>query len=171
MLKDSEQLEVEFLLDTALIHGYSESVIGRKRLVDVLNGSEEDIELHEVTIQFMPSSRAIELTSISIRKQSIIVAIPHETEVQGHQRQMSNLGGRTNTRQLSVVVVTRPYSIIGIAHALPGGSLGKVITLSPNLFTHFFPMTDAVITAADGTERTAEVALINRDLIAAIAFQ
>jgi hypothetical protein len=169
MQPNDGQLEVEVLLHAALISGFSTSAIGRKRLVDVLNDLEEEIELHEVTLQFLPSGRTSELTSISIKKQSIIVAIPHETAVQGHQRQMSNLGGRTKTRQIAVMIVTPDYSITGIAHALPGGTLGKVITLSPSLFTHFFPMTDAVITAADGTERTAEVALINRDLIAAIA--
>jgi hypothetical protein len=169
MQPNDEQLQVEVFLPAALIRGFATGVVGRKRLVDVLNGSEEDFELHEVTLQCLPSGRIMELTSISIRKQSIILAVPHETEVQDHQRQMSNLGGRTKTRQIAVMIVTPGYSITGIAHALPGGSLGKVITLSPSLFTHFFPITDAVITAADATERTAEVALINRDLIAAIA--
>jgi hypothetical protein len=138
-------------------------------LVDVLNDPEENLELGDVTLEPWPSGRSTALPSIAINKQAIVAAIPHETKEQDHRRQVSNLGGRAKTRQAPVIILTQTYTIEGTAHALPGGSLPRVITASPGLFTPFFSVTDARITGAEGATRNAEVVLVNRSQIVAIA--
>jgi hypothetical protein len=171
MNSPTDYLDVEVFLEGMLVRGHSKDAGGRRRLLDVLNAPEDHIELSDVAVTKLPSGASNEFPVISIEKRSIIAAIPRETAGQDHQRQMANLGGRVETLQIRVTMAAPPYVISGTAHAIHGTTAPKVPSASSALFTHFFSVTDATITFAEGEPTEASILLVNREMVAATARQ
>jgi hypothetical protein len=105
------------------------------------------------------------LPSIAIDKRDIVFAIPQETPEHLRSRRMANLGRRTETARIKIVVLASTYLVAGTAHALPGTRLPPVITPSSAFFPHFLSVTDCRVTDAVGEALEAEFILLNREKI------
>jgi hypothetical protein len=158
-----------FLSGGALINGLCRQVAERKRLVDVLNSPEEIVEIEAARLCLRPGLEPILFPTISIEKKSIMAAVPRETSEQNRRRAvLTNMMGRVQTAPNLVTLVVPPFAIEGIAHIAPGA--GRVRP-SPEIFAHFFPVTDAVVTIPDEGKRSLPVILVNRDAIVGMTIQ
>jgi hypothetical protein len=158
-----------FLSGGALVNGLCRQVGERKRLVDVLNSQEEVVEIEAARLSLRPGYEPLLFPTISIEKRSIMAAVPRETSEQNRRRAvLTNMMGRVQTVQRVVTIIAPPYAIEGMAHVAPG--IG-VLRPSADIFAHFFPITDAVITIPDEGERPLPVILVNRDAIVGMTLQ
>jgi hypothetical protein len=164
----SESLFVQVFMNTAVVKGLSPNTKEgrRRRLADVLNSGDDYIELEAATLT--QGERNVELSLMTIEKRELVAAIPWETEEQHRQRLVANLGGRTRTTKVNIVVYAPPYTIEGAAHFTPDISLPRALSASPSLFARFYALTEARIVREDGKAVRSEIVLVNRDLTAAI---
>lgn len=168
MTKNESALRVELLLHGARIEGYCGQVELRRRLSEVLNTPGDVVELDDAVAK-MTLGESLQTPSITVEKRAIIAAIPWETSEQDRQRALAtSMTGRAKTIQLPVVVLSPPFVIAGNAH-LPGGYGTSTLRPDPNVFAHFFSMTNARITLEDGAFLDAPVVLVNRDAVSAMA--
>jgi hypothetical protein len=164
-IKTPDPLLVEaFLSGGAVINGLCRQVEERKRLVDVLNSTEGTIEIEMARLFLRAGTEPMVFPTISIEKRSIVAAVPRETSAQNRRRAVltNMMGGRRQRMHKDVTVICPPYAIEGVAHVAEGSG---TLRPSPDIFTHFFPMTDVVITLAGEGERILPVVLVNRDAI------
>jgi hypothetical protein len=162
-------LLVELFLHGARIKGLCREVGQRRRLVEILNtpGDVFELESAVVTLQVGAPMHA---PSLSVEKKSIIAAIPWETKEQDRQRALdTSVLGRSQTTPVPVVTFSPPFVVSGVAH-LPAGYVNPRSTLhpDPNVFLHFFPVTKAHMTLADGSQVEAPVIIVNRECVAAM---
>jgi hypothetical protein len=168
MNQTESALLVEVLLAGARIEGDCSQVERRSRLSEVLNTPGDAIVLENVVAK-LGTGEPLQAPSITIEKKAILAAIPWETSEQDRQRTLATtMTGRAKTRELPVVVLSPPLVIAGTAH-LPGGYSTTALRADPNLFTHFFSVTGATITLADGSFLEAPVVLVNRETASAMA--
>jgi hypothetical protein len=68
-----------------------------------------------------------------------------------------------------VVTFSPPFVVSGTAH-LPAGYVNPRRTLhpDPSVFSHFFPVTRAHMTLADGSQVEAPVIVVNRECVSAM---
>jgi hypothetical protein len=158
-----------FLAGGAMITGLCRQVEERKRLVDVLNSPEEVIEIEQASLSLRHGYEPLHLPTISIEKRSILVAVPRETSEQNHRRAvLTNMIGHARTVQKDVTLILPPYAIDGIAHVAPG--IGK-LRPHADIFRHFFPITDAIVTIPEEGRRPMPVILVNREAIVGMSLR
>ncbi|HLF71601.1 MAG TPA: hypothetical protein VI759_05560 [Dehalococcoidia bacterium] len=163
----SGPLLVDLVLAGAWISGLTNRVENRRRLVDVLNGEGELLDLEEATVNYDRDRHPRSYHTLSVDKSSIVVAIPRETQEQTRRRALlTSTVGRSATVQTPVAILIPPFRIEGMAHLTPGS--GKVRP-DPSVFSRFFPLTIARIELEDGSFHEASVALVNRDAIVAMS--
>jgi hypothetical protein len=162
-------LLVELFLHGARIKGLCREVGRRRRLVEILNtpGDVFELESAVVTLQVGAPMHA---PALSVEKRSIIAAIPWETKEQDRQRALdTSTLGRSQTTPVPVVTFSPPFVVSGTAH-LPAGYVNPRRTLhpDPSVFSHFFPVTSAHMTLADGSQVEAPVIVVNRECVSAM---
>ncbi|HLF78946.1 MAG TPA: hypothetical protein VJB57_15815 [Dehalococcoidia bacterium] len=159
-------LVVHFMLSGALITGTVDLQEERRRLMDLLNGQAQ-LVLTSVEITVYGVTGVKKLPTMTVSKDSILVAIPRETDEQNRLRLMQrSMVGRTATMQARVALLLPPLIVEGVAHG-PGGAARLV--QDPAIFSRFFSVTDAVITMADGVIQDLPVAIVNRDAMAGMS--
>jgi hypothetical protein len=161
-----EPLLVEVYLKGGHVSGLTRLVEERVRLVDLLNNPDSLFELESAKLTAGDSGVARFLPSLVIEKSAILVAIPHETQDQLRHRAMLNTGLGRTTKQAQISVLLPPLFVEGTAHFAPGTMRFRP---SLNTFTHFFPLTSAVIHLPDGESVEQPVILVNRDGVAALS--
>lgn len=159
------RLAVEFTLTTATMKGMLPLPVENRRLVDMLNGAQAEIELEDVVGTLRADVVTFRFEAIVVRKADVLYAIPHETESQLRHRAMSRTGIAAPRRDhLPFSVLLPGCHIVGIATIPPGSHFRQV---DASIFPHFFPLTEAVVTQADGISREESVVIVNRDALQA----
>lgn len=166
----SEPLLVELFLANSRIRGLSTQVEERRRLVDVLNSTENAFHLDQAKVSLGAGSSR-DLPNLNVEKRAIVVAIPHETEDQLRQRAVLRMTvGASPTKPAQVTVLVPPFVIEGTAHLPPSvGTLRGNLHADTGVFNRFLTMTDAQLILPNGTAIDGPVMFINRDLIAAMS--
>jgi hypothetical protein len=155
-------LIVHFLMRGALVTGMIDLQEERRRLVDLLNG-QTPLLLTSVEVTVYGVEGVKHLPSMTVAKNAVLAAIPRETDDQNRMRLMQrNMVGHATTMQARMVILLPPLIVEGVAHG-PSGAVR--LTQDPAIFTHFFPVTDAEITMADGSMQDVPVAIVNRDAV------
>jgi len=164
-----DRLLVEVILAGGqLASGHTEQVGERRRLVDVLNSPEEIFELEAATVASTPGAKPRAFPKLAIEKRAILAAIPRETKEQARRRVvLATVVGRVATVRAPLTLLVPPLTIEGVAHVAPG--VGR-LRADPEIFAHFFSMTNATIHFPDGpTLEALPVALVNREAVAAVS--
>lgn len=159
-------VRVEVLLRGTSVSGLAPMVEARRRLVDLLNGPDESLELQAVCLT-LPGGEQRFLPGLAVQKRAIIVAVPHETAEHIRLRAVMSAGiSRARRLPLPVSVLAPPLYLEGMAY-LPETTLPRDPVLAD--LTRFFPLTGTRILLEDGSWLEAEVAVVNRDFVASIA--
>src|SRR4051812_47139588 len=136
MNQDLSPLVVEIFLERAHIVGICRQVQERRRLIDVLNGQDEMIELAQARVSLGASSEPKHYETLSVLKNAILAAVPRETVEQTRRRAvLTNMMGRQETRQKTISLIVPPMAFDGSAHM----SAGAGGALSVKTFSKFFP--------------------------------
>lgn len=162
-----------------MVRGVTTLVSGRRRLVDLLNNSEEMFQLESVTLTPPPGApppqgsedpRRRRFASLVIEKEAIYLAMPLETPEQLRARAvLATLVGRLATVRVPLTVLLPPLIIEGVGHLPPG--FGQV-RADPEMFSRFFPLTDVRLVLSDGSAREGlPIVLLNRDQVAAMSLR
>ncbi len=160
-------LIVEFLMANAHIAGFVDLQDERRRLVDLLTTSESMLEVTNAQVFIGTSEAAKRLDTLSISKAAILAAVPRETDEHSRVRALQRtVVGRSSTSQGRMAIFLPPLTVEGVAHA-PGGA--NRLKADPAVFSHFFSVTDADLTAPYGELRGLPVVVVNRDAIAAMS--
>jgi hypothetical protein len=162
-------LLVELFLHGATIKGLSREVGRRRRLVEILSTPGDVFELESAVVTLKVGA-PMHSPSLSVEKKSIIAAVPWETKEQDRQRALdTSMLGRSQTTPVPVVTFSPPFVVSGVAH-LPQGYINPRRTLhpDPSVFLHFFPVTQARMTLADGSQVQAPVIIVNRECVSAM---
>jgi hypothetical protein len=165
----SQPLLVELFLANGRIRGLTSQVEQRRRLVDVLNSSDEAFHLDGARVS-VGAGEPRDLPNLNVEKRAIIAAIPHETEEQLHQRAMLRMMvGATPTKTARVTVLLPPFIAEGVAH-MPAsvGNLRGQLHADTGMFNRFMTMTEARLVLPNGTAIDVPVLFVNRDLVAAM---
>jgi hypothetical protein len=161
-------LLVELFLHGARIKGLCREIGRRRRLVEILNTPGDVFELTSavVTLTVGPPMHA---PALSVEKRSIIAAIPWETKEQDRKRALeTSMMGRAQTTLAPVVAFSPPFVISGVAHLPAAYTARGQLHPDAHTFSHFFPVTGAHLTLADGSQVEAPVVLVNRDTVSAM---
>ena len=124
------------------------------RLSDLIN-SHDELELEDVLVTALHESKAIEVRTVRIKRDEILVV--HAPEPRGRTDR------RQRTRQHAVTARLGPYTVSGYVHTLPGADPLTSLRRRPPMIA----MTDAVIEfTLDGErqERHAQTLLLNHEL-------
>lgn len=169
-MNQQEALLVEVFLHGARIKGLCDSVSRRTRLSEVLNTQSGVLHLESAVVT-MSVGAPMHAPSLTIEKKAIIAAIPWETKVQNHQRELAtSMTGRAQTTPTDIVAFSPPFAVSGTAHLAGSyGSGPRDLRADPSVFAHFFSITEAQMTLPDGSTLEAPVILVNRDAVSAMA--
>lgn len=162
-------LLVELFLHGARIKGLCREVGRRRRLTEILNTPGEVFELESAVVTLAVGA-PMYAPSLSVEKKSIVAAIPWETRDQDRKRALdASTLGRAQTTPMPVMAFSPPFVFSGMAH-MPAGYVTTRGQLhpDPSAFMHFFPVTKAHMTLADGSQIEAPVLLVNRESVSAM---
>jgi hypothetical protein len=162
-------LLVELFLHGARIKGLCREVGRRRRLAEILNSPEDTFELESAVVT-LGVGAPMHAPVLSVEKKSIIAAIPWETREQDRQRALdTSVVGRAQTTPTPIVAFSPPFVVSGVAH-MPSGYVNpqRALHPDPSAFLHFFPVTRAHLTLADGSQIEASVVLMNRESVSAM---
>ncbi|HLG12490.1 MAG TPA: hypothetical protein VI876_12090 [Dehalococcoidia bacterium] len=169
MNQNEAPLLVELFLNGARIKGLCRQAGRRRRLAEILNTPDDVFELESAVVTLSVGA-PMHAPSLAVEKKSIIAAIPWETREQDRQRALdASTLGRAQTTPMPVVAFSPPYVFSGTAH-MPASYVttrGKLHP-DPSVFLHFFPVTKAHMTLADGSQLEAPVLLVNRESVSAM---
>jgi hypothetical protein len=158
-------LLVAIFLERAHILGVCRQVQERRRLIDVLNGQDDMLEIEQARVS-LGSSEPKNYQTLSVLKSSILAAVPRETQEQSRRRAvLTNMMGRQETRQKQISLIVPPLALDGSAHI----SAGAGGAMSVKMFTKFFPLTGATMSISGQADRELDVMLISRDHIIAMS--
>ena len=159
-------LLVEIFLERAHILGVCRQVQERRRLIDVLNGQDDMLEIGQARVSLGPNTEPKHYETLSLLKSAILAAVPRETQEQNRRRAvLTNMMGRQETRQKAISLIVPPLAFEGDAHI----SAGAGGALSVKTFSKFFPLTGATMSISGQPDRDLDVVLVSRDHIIAMS--
>jgi hypothetical protein len=165
MNQELSPLLVEIFLERAHILGVCRQVQERRRLIDVLNGQDDMLEIEQARVS-LGSSEPKNYETLSVLKSSILAAVPRETQEQNRRRAvLTNMMGRQETRQKQISLIVPPLVLDGSAHI----SAGAGGAMSVKTFSKFFPLTGATLAISGQANRELDVVLVSRDHIIAMS--
>jgi hypothetical protein len=159
-------LVVEAYLDRARIIGVLPGITQNRRLVDLLCTQDAAIVLDLAEARLTGGSQGYRFKSVTVRKADLLYAIPRETSEQLRARALMRTGMPTQTSLPMALAVLLPTCHIAGTTLIPTAMSRPNVEASQ--FPHFFAITGAVITQADGTSREEQVVIVNRDAIVAL---
>src|SRR4051812_24835752 len=160
MNEEAEAVAVEVFLQDGRLSGIYRQLRSRLRLVDMLNAEEETLELEDVRIWLGAQSNPMSCPSMSLTKQKILAAIPHEPEEMKRKAALTNVLNPRPRNRADVTLILPPIAVEGMAHlAVGAGSIGL------RNFAKFFPVTAAAVHVAGEPSRQDGVVLVSRDNI------
>lgn len=125
------------------------------------------MELEAVKI-VMPGFEPRLLDSFSVLKESVLLAIPHETQAQVRDLSVQrSLLGRVSRRTAPMLILLPSMTVEGTAY-LPAGA--GPLQFSPTLFASFFAITEACISRPNLEVLNAPVVVINRQQVVGVFF-
>jgi len=158
-------LLVEIFLERAHILGVCRQVQERRRLIDVLNGQDDMVEIEQARVS-LGTSEPKHYETLSVLKSSILAAVPRETQEQNRRRAvLTNMMGKQETRQKQISLLVPPLALDGSAHI----SAGAGGAMSVKTFSKFFPLTSATMSISGQPDRELDVILVSRDHIIAMS--
>lgn len=164
---ESSPIFVDVVLNGTLLHGRLREIDSGRRLVDTLNSNDASLKLTLVKITDWEGRSLAFLPELAIEKQHILAAIPAETEDYRRQRRVSAMGmAHSSMKAVPLLALLPPLVIEGVAYVHP-----HVIALRPDasIFGRFIPLTDAVLRLTTQITIDTAIAVVNRDMIAAIS--
>lgn len=164
----SSEVEIELITTSFRLLGGSPDVDQFKRVSDILNGTDSDLTLTDVTICSLLGVRLEECPALKVAKQDILLAIPKESEDYVAERRMQRVGISTpNLMKISALIMVPPF--------LARGSLAlrssKDMEAGVRGMNHFFPLLGANLLLEGRLIEEAPVFLINRESVLAIGSQ
>jgi hypothetical protein len=160
MNQEPGPLVVELYLEGARAIGICRQVQERRRLIDILNTQDAILEMEEASVLIQGAREPHQYPTLAVIKQTIIAAVPRETQDQTRLRAVFTMMGKQATTQQHVSLVVPPLRVEGTAHL--SMSAGATVNLTERM-SKFFPITGATMAANHEEERQLDVILVSRD--------
>lgn len=148
------------------MRGVCRQVSEANRLLDVLSSRDEILLLRDVEIATHEGVVIGEAPEIRLEKRWVLLAYPKETEEFRARQRLYRAGmSRPALVGLAVLVLAPPFAVRGTMHVRPGTSFAYTERAT---MARFFPLTGARVDLGVRNLIEADVALVNRDLVALI---
>jgi len=162
-----EPFYLDVLLADGRLGGHTFEVDESRRIVDLMNSKDEVVLLSDAMFRDWSGAVLAEAAEWVIEKGAVVAVIPKETEEQKRHLRLERVGmARPTMARIEVAAVLGRFILHGTTYVPPSASL---LRAHSDVFNRFFPLVDAQVLVPAGGRIEAEIVVVNRDLIGAIA--